>query len=157
MKAPSSSGRVLRRYRPRSSQLYCRIDTAGFASVIIALLALLMGNSYYDQPPFHRTSVTLAKVKHGTQLVGAVREDALLATVTRDSKIYFLQQQVSAEELPDRIKSKLKEGAPRTVYLKVDARARYKIVLEALAAIQASGLERVAFITESSSTKPGGR
>jgi biopolymer transport protein TolR len=92
--------------------------------------------------------VELAKSRYSIEMVAADREDALLVTVSRDGRIYFDTRQIGAEELPSSIREKLKLGARPVVYLKIDARARYRKVGEALDGIRHSGVEKVGIITE---------
>jgi biopolymer transport protein TolR len=124
----------------------CHIDVTGFASVLIALLAMFM-----LPPPIHSSRpVDLARSSHAIEMPDADREDALLITVQRDGKIYFGTTHVSPEELPAMIKEGLKRGAPPEVYLKADARARYRSIAEALDGIRDSGVEKIGILTNHS-------
>jgi biopolymer transport protein ExbD len=78
----------------------------------------------------------------------AYREDALLVSVTRDGKIYLGITYVDPHTLTDEIRKRLTEGAERKVYIKADARARYRVVAEVIDSAQRAGLEEIGLITQ---------
>lgn len=134
---------MIRQRRPRPMRFRCSIDVTGFASVLIALLTMFMAAEPYHHPP----AMTLAKVHYSVPMPGANREDALLVAVQRDGKIFFGTERIGPEELPTLIKKELRQGAPREVYIKADARARYRGVAAVLDGVRASGVEKIGFLT----------
>ena len=56
---------------------------------------------------------------------GALREDAMLISVTRDGNIFFGTHRIRSSDLPASIRESVRRGSERKVYLKVDARAKY--------------------------------
>jgi biopolymer transport protein ExbD/biopolymer transport protein TolR len=136
----------MKRQDSRRSRLLCRIDVTGFASVLFALLAMFMVfRQGYDLPRI--VPVLFANARHSIPMPGADREDALVVAVSRDGRIYLGSSQVGAEELPPMIREKLKLGWPPVVYLKIDARARYRGVAEALDGIRHAGVETIGLLT----------
>jgi biopolymer transport protein TolR len=131
----------MKRRDSKRSRLLCRIDVTGFAGVLIALLAMFMVPELITDFRVVRP-VELAKASHSIPMPGADREDALLVAVQRDGRIYFGNTHIDAAELPIRIREELGLGAPRVVYLKIDARARYRAVAKVLDGIRHSGVEK---------------
>lgn len=132
----------------RRARLLCRIDVTGFASILFALLAMFMAPRLMTDLPVIQP-VDLPKARHSIEMPGVDREDALVVAVSRDGRIYFDTTQIGADDLPPRIREKLKLGAPPEVYLRIDARARYRAVAKALDGIRHAGVEKIGFITNS--------
>ena len=64
-----------------------------------------------------------------------MREDAIRITVPRDGRCYFDSTETKPEELPNLIRTKIRDGSERKVYLSADSRTRngrVKIVLDEL-------------------------
>src|SRR5262249_28655902 len=128
------------------SRFLCRIDVTGFASVLVALLAMFMiPGPILDLPRV--VPVEFANARHSIPMPGADGEDALVVAVSRDSRIYFDSTQIDAENLAPVIRDKLKLGATPVVYLRIDARARYRAVAQALDGIRQAGVEKIGLIT----------
>ncbi len=84
----------------------------------------------------------------GSLTWGANSHNAMIAVVARDGRIYFGREQVSANELPAKIRERLNGGAERKVYIKADARARYGAVKAILKAMQSAGVENASFFVD---------
>jgi len=137
----------VRRSKFRSNHLICHIDVSAFLAVVVALLYLLMAPSFF--PDFHpQKLVDLAKVGHARSLRAADREDALVVAVTRDGSVYMGVEKLRAQDLPDKIQEGVRHGAENRVYIKADARARFRDVSAVLDEVRASGVENVAFLTD---------
>jgi biopolymer transport protein TolR len=137
----------MKRQESKRSRVLCRIDITGFAGVLIALLVMFM--VYRQAPDLPRdVPVDLAKADHSIPMPGADREDALIVAVQRDGRIFFDTARVAPEDLTDRIKDRLRHGAPQPIYIKADARARYRAVAAALDGIRHAGVEKVGILTD---------
>lgn len=80
---------------------------------------------------------------------GALREDAMKVTITRDGKVYFGSDQVNITNLPVKIQDRLKDReVERRVYVVADMRARWGAVKQVLDAIRSAGIIRVAFLAD---------
>jgi biopolymer transport protein ExbD len=126
--------------------LRCRIDVAAFASVMIALLAMFMAHA--AETVHSARPVALAHAAHSIGMPSALREDAMVVRIARDGKIFFNTVQVDPKDLTAEIQDGLKRGAERTVYIKADARARYRVVADVIDSVQRAGLYRVGLITQ---------
>jgi len=135
-----------RRHRP--SQLYCRIDVAGFLSIqVLLLLYMFIINSTMNVHP-HGITVNRVQAAHSRPVEAANREAALIVVVTRDGRIFFDTQQVAAEELPEKITSRIQVGSPRTIFINADARVHYRAVAAVLDAVRETKTNQVVFLTE---------
>ena len=132
----------------QSNRLIPRIDAIGFASVMLVLLFIMMLPFITMNPhQFPTRDVDLAKVRHPIPMPGANREDALIIVITRDGLVWIGRDKLMLSEIPVKISEMVKNGSPKVVYLKVDARAKYRYVSDVLDAVRSSGLERIAFLT----------
>jgi biopolymer transport protein TolR len=78
---------------------------------------------------------------------GALREDVMLVSVTRDGQIYFGSDQIDSADLSGKIKNRLKDrGVERKVYINADLRARWGGVKQVLDVVRSAGILRVAFL-----------
>jgi biopolymer transport protein ExbD len=82
-------------------------------------------------------------------LPGARREDAIKIVLTRDGTPFFRYLRVKGNDLPDKIRDAIRNGAEKRIYLEVDARARYSDVSAVLSQIQLTGIQNISFIADS--------
>ena len=130
----------------RRNELYCRIDLPLVAIIVFfPLLVIFMTST----PQLHHLHVDHVVAQHVHKLLGAIREDAMKIWITRDGTIYFRKERVHRDDLSDRIRAAIRNGAEKRIYLEVDARARYSDVSAVLSQIQMSGIENVSFIADS--------
>ncbi len=137
----------------RKSKLFLMPKMDAFVAVMIALLFLFMGNVTLFMPG--GINVAMAKVRHPKRMLLADREDAVIVAVMRDGSIFFDSDRISPERLAPRIRDAISRSVEKKVYIKADARARYGAVKEALDGVRSSGVESIAFLTESSQALPG--
>jgi biopolymer transport protein ExbD/biopolymer transport protein TolR len=122
-----------------------------FAGVVLVLLVILM---IVPPPVGDRGRPALAQTRHAIPMPGAYREDALIVAVLRDGKMFFDHSQIAPEQLPDKIREELNQGAPRMVYIKADRRARYRSVASAIDGVRAAGMQEFALLTEQRQSPP---
>jgi len=92
-------------------------------------------------------SVDLPKVPHSVSMPGALREDRMQVSITRDGKVYFGSEQVVPDSMAGRIQLRLKDrGVERKVYVVADRRARWGTVKTVLDGVRSAGIIRVAFL-----------
>ncbi len=132
------------RRRPRPSQFLNGIDFWAFLSVELVLLMIFM----VQPTPFHASSGQLARTEHAGPLHSAIREDAILMTVSRDGNVYFGAGQIQLDRIHARIQDSLRHGSEKKVYLKVDARAKYGDAVAAIDQIRQAGIENIGLITD---------
>lgn len=136
----------MRKTSAKSTGLYCRIDVTALASVILALLAMFLFPAMVIT--HSRIGAELPKANRPNAMAGALKEDALLVVVQRDGRIFFGSKEILAEHLPAEIRQQLSGGAESKVYIRADARAKYRYVLPVLEAVRSAGVETVGFLVE---------
>jgi biopolymer transport protein ExbD len=139
----SPSRAAARRVVKRTSAVYPCIDLTAFLSIQLALLFLFLGTTL---PADIRVPGNLPRLQNANPQPGGLREDAIRVTLTRDGRIFFRQIYSTPEELPDLIRTAVREGAERKIYLVADHRAKYQDVEVVLNQIQRSGVSSVVIL-----------
>jgi biopolymer transport protein TolR len=115
-----SKAAALRAAKRRPS-VYPTIDLMPFLGVFLVLLFIFM----CIPSPFHGHSpLDLPRARSATSQPGALHEDAIRIAVTRDGSRYFGPNKAEPGELPNLIRTALRGGSERKVYLLADGRAR---------------------------------
>jgi biopolymer transport protein ExbD/biopolymer transport protein TolR len=137
------------RLRHKCPKLFSAIDPTRLAVVMLSpILVLLVVFMMYPNCGSCGTSVDLALATHSRLMPSARKEDAITIAITRNGNAYFGSYQVMPEQLVTPIRLAVSRGAERSVYLKVDARARYGDVSMVLDKVSAAYVEQVAFLTQ---------
>ena len=93
-------------------------------------------------------SVDLVKTKNPIAMQSADKEDAVMVAVTRDGKAYLGKEQIKPADLPPKVKDLLTNRLDKTCYLKADARAQYKKVVDVVNNMRAGGVDQLGLLTE---------
>jgi len=129
----------------RKNELLCRIDMWGFVSIMLALLFMFLPITT-DTP--RSVSVDRPHAYHSTSMPGALREDTMQISVTRDGHVYFRIHRIMLQYLTEEIRQGVRNGAEKRIYLNVDARAKYGDTTAVLDQIRLVGIEKVSLLTE---------
>jgi len=93
-------------------------------------------------------SVDLVKTKNPIPMQAADKSDAVVVAVTRDGKTYLNTTQVSADQLPPKVKDMLTNRLDKMVFVKSDSRARYEKVVDVVDNLRASGVDQIGLLTD---------
>ena len=143
--------------RNEGAKVNSNINVTPMVDVMLVLLIIFM----VVTPMLHKgIDVEMAKVDNPTAMQDADKEDALIVAVKRDGQVYFGSDQVAPDSLTQKIKDKLATRTTnKTVFLRADARARYKTVAEVVDDVRSAGVDSLGLLTESRKAgppKPGG-
>ena len=131
--------------RNEGAKVNSNINVTPMVDVMLVLLIIFM----VITPMLQRgQSVDLAKTANPIQMPDADKEDALLVAVMRDGRIYFDTQQVGPEELTNKVKERLQNRVNKEVFVKADARAKYKAVVEVVDNVRSAGVDQLGLLTE---------
>ena len=129
------------------NRIHGRIDAYPLVGLALTLLVIFMLVPAVT-PPHHGWNVDLPQSRYASPKPRAAREDAQIVSVMRDGQIYYRNMRVRADDLPEKIRESVKEGADRKIYIRADARARYFAVKQVLTDIRQAGIENVCFFVE---------
>ena len=88
----------------------------------------------------------LYTARHSVSRPKAIREDAIQVSVTRDGKVLFGSEIVTAEQLPRMIQLAIKNGSERRVYINADKRTKYGNVAEVIDQIHQSVVQNLTIL-----------
>jgi biopolymer transport protein ExbD/biopolymer transport protein TolR len=131
--------------RNEGSKVNSNINVTPMVDVMLVLLIIFM----VITPMLQRgVPVDLAKTNNPIQMPDADKEDALIVAVQRDGKVFFDTAQVNPETLTDKIKDRIANRVDKKVYVRADARARYKAVVEVVDDVRSAGVSELGLLTE---------
>ena len=137
--------------RDEGSKVNSNINVTPMVDVMLVLLIIFM----VITPMLQKSRpVELAKTTNPIQMPDADKEDAVIVAVQRDGKIFFDTTQVSPEDLTEKVKERISNRLDKTVYVKADARAKYKNVVEVVDNVRSAGVSELGLLTEQKNTKP---
>ncbi|PYP90684.1 MAG: biopolymer transporter ExbD [Candidatus Angelobacter sp. Gp1-AA117] len=131
--------------RDEGSKVNSNINVTPMVDVMLVLLIIFMVITPMLQKG---VTVNLAQALNPIPMQDADREDALIVAVMRDGKIFFDTQQVSPEELTNKVKDRVANRANKIVYVKADARAHYKAVVDVVDNVRSAGVDQLGLLTE---------
>jgi biopolymer transport protein ExbD len=129
----------------RSMNVNSNINVTPMVDVMLVLLIIFMVITPMLQKG---VSVEMAKTNNPIQMPDADKEDSLLVAVTRDGKIFFGTDQVTADQLANKVKDRLANKADKRVFVKADARTKYKNVVEVVDNVRSTGVDQLGLLTE---------
>jgi biopolymer transport protein TolR len=131
--------------RNEGAKVNSNINVTPMVDVMLVLLIIFM----VITPMLQRgVPVDLAKTVNPIQMPDADKEDALIVAVQRDGKVFFDTAQVGPESLTDKIKDRIANRVDKKVYVRADARARYKAVVEVVDDVRSAGVSELGLLTE---------
>jgi biopolymer transport protein TolR len=115
----------------------------------VLALAACLGLALAAQPQLQGgISVDMPATSNATSMPGADQDNALIVTVTRDTKVYLGLRPIDPAQLNTELhESSAGEGPDETLYIKADARASYATVIKVLDAATRAGFERIVLLT----------
>jgi biopolymer transport protein ExbD/biopolymer transport protein TolR len=131
--------------RNEGAKVNSNINVTPMVDVMLVLLIIFM----VITPMLQKSRlVELAKTNNPIQMPDADKEDALIVAVQRDGKVFFDTTQVGAEELTQKIRDRISNRVDKRVYVKADARAHYKSVVEVVDNVRSAGVSELGLLTE---------
>jgi len=131
------------------SKLFSGIDTTAFAAIMVVLVfaELIAGTMSYN--PHHGVSIEVPRILRPVSMPGALRDDVMQISITRDGKVFFGSDQIVLDHITEKIQARLADlDVERKVYIRADARVRYGTVKTVLDGVRSAGILRVAFLVD---------
>jgi len=130
-------------------KLFSGIDTTAFAAIMVVLVfaELISGAMSYN--PHHGVSVDVPRILYPIAMPGAMQDDVMQVSITRDGKAFFGSDQIVPDYLTEKIQTRLADlDVERKVYIRADARARFGTVKVVVDGVRSAGILRVAFLVD---------
>ncbi|MFB3814270.1 MAG: ExbD/TolR family protein [Terriglobales bacterium] len=129
----------------RTMNVNSTINVTPMVDVMLVLLIIFMVITPMLQKG---VSVDLAKTNNPVQMPDADKEDSLLVAITRDGKIFFGSDQITADQLSAKVKDRLANKVDKRVFIKADARTKYGNVVEVVDDVRSAGVDQLGLLTE---------
>jgi len=132
--------------RNEGSKVSSEINVTPMVDVMLVLLIIFMVITPMLQ---HGKDVDMARVDNPTPMQDADKDDALLLAVTKDGQVYLGNDRIDLDQITTKIKDRLSSKSDsKMVFVKADARARYKFVVDVVDNVRAAGVDQLGLLTE---------
>ena len=139
--------------RNEGAKISSEINVTPMVDVMLVLLIIFMVVTPMLQKG---VSVDMAKVNSPTPMEDADKEDALLVSITRDGLVYFGTDQITVDNLTNKVKDRLANKPDKRVYVKADMRTRFGGVVQVVDSVRAAGVDDLGLLTDQRKTAPSG-
>jgi biopolymer transport protein ExbD len=129
----------------KAANVNSNINVTPMVDVMLVLLIIFMVITPMLQKG---VSVDLAKTNNPQAMPDADKEDSLLVAITRDGKIFFGTDQITPDQLTEKVKDRLTNKTDKRVFIKADARAKYGNVVEVVDDVRSAGVDELGLLTE---------
>jgi biopolymer transport protein ExbD/biopolymer transport protein TolR len=131
--------------RDEGSKVNSDINVTPMVDVMLVLLIIFMVITPMLQKG---VTVDLAKVNNPQQMPDADKEDALIVAIMRNGDIFFGNDRVQPDSLTNKIKDRIANRVNKIVYIRADARAKYKAVVDVVDNVRAAGVDDLGLLTD---------
>ncbi|HEX6805684.1 MAG TPA: biopolymer transporter ExbD [Terriglobales bacterium] len=132
--------------RDEGSKVNSNINVTPMVDVMLVLLIIFMVVTPMLQKD---VSVDLAKVNNPEKMTDADKEDAVVVAITRQGDIFLGRDIVKdPTQLTNLVKDKIAKLVDKRVFVRADARAKYKAVVEVVDNVRAAGVDDLGLITD---------
>jgi len=131
--------------RNEGAKVNSNINVTPMVDVMLVLLIIFMVITPMLE---NRVNVTLAQTENAVAMEDASKEDAITIAITRDSKVFLGQDQVTIADLGPKVQDLLQNKTNKMVFFRSDARAHYGTVMDAIDAVRTTGVDEVGLLTE---------
>ena len=121
------------------------INVTPMVDVMLVLLIIFMVITPMLQKG---VSVDMVKAVNPHNMSDADKEDAVMVAVTRDGRIYLGSDQVTLEDLTNKVRDRISSRVDKTVYIKADSRAKYDIVVKAVNEVRSAGVDQLGLLAD---------
>jgi biopolymer transport protein ExbD len=131
--------------RNEGAKVNSNINVTPMVDVMLVLLIIFM----VITPMLQKSRpVDLVRTNNPIPMQDADKEDAIIIAVQRDGKIFFDTTIVGPDELTQKVKDRIANRVDKRVYVKADARAKYKSVVEVVDNVRSAGVSELGLLTE---------
>ena len=131
--------------RDEGSKVNSNINVTPMVDVMLVLLIIFMVITPMVQ---NKVNVNLAPAADATPMPDADHEDQAVVAITRDGHIYLGANQVSVDDLGNKVGEILTNKPSKIVYLRADQRASYGTVMAAVDSVRTAGVDQLGILTE---------
>jgi biopolymer transport protein ExbD/biopolymer transport protein TolR len=131
--------------RDEGRKVNSNINVTPMVDVMLVLLIIFMVITPMLQ---NKVQIDMATAENPTAMPDADKDDAIVVAVTRDGGIFLGQNRVDPGQLGSLVRDKVADKTDKTIYVRADARAQYKVVEDAIDDVRTAGVEEVGLLTQ---------
>ncbi|HEX3472373.1 MAG TPA: biopolymer transporter ExbD [Silvibacterium sp.] len=131
--------------REEGKKVNSNINVTPMVDVMLVLLIIFM---VITPMLTNKVNVTLAQTENAVAMEDASKEDAITIAITRDSKVFLGQDQVTIADLGPKVSDLLQNKTNKMVFFRSDARAHYGTVMDAIDAVRTTGVDEIGLLTD---------
>jgi len=139
--------------RNEGAKVNSNINVTPMVDVMLVLLIIFMVVTPMIQ---QNLPVNLPQTNNPIRMENADKEDALVVGVGRDGSVFLGTTKVAPEELTQKLKDRLQTRTSKEVFVKADARAKYKFVVDVVDNVRSAQVDQLGLITEERKKKVPG-
>jgi biopolymer transport protein TolR len=125
-----------------SQRLLSEINVTPFVDVMLVLLIIFMVTA-----PMMMQGVDV-NLPHTTTEPIPAEQERLVVTITGKREIYLNEYGISLDSLETKLESIFQNRTDRAVFLRADESIPYGFVMQVMATVRRSGIERIGMVTE---------
>ena len=130
--------------RNEGAKINSNINVTPMVDVMLVLLIIFM---VITPMLVHSVPVDLARTSNPVAMPDAGRPDAVILSVMRDGQMFLGSESVTSESLVRRILGTMATRADKTVFIRADARARYRALVDAVDDLRSAGVDQLGLLT----------
>jgi biopolymer transport protein TolR len=121
------------------------INVTPMVDVILVLLIVFM----VITPLLHPGPIIqLVNASNPRQMPDADKEDVLLVAISREGQVFLGNEKMSPAALTQTIRDRIAGRTNQMVFVKADARSRYRTVAEVVENVRSAGVSELGLLTE---------
>ena len=132
-------------FKVQSSPVMAAPNVIPMADIMLVLLIIFMVVTPMLQKGF---TVDMASVAHAIDMPNADKDDAVIVSISRSGDIYIGNQRTSLDKITSLVRDHISTSQLKTVFIKSDARAKYRDVVKVVDEVRSAGVDNVGLITQ---------
>jgi biopolymer transport protein TolR len=131
--------------RNEGSKINSTINVTPMVDVMLVLLIIFM----IVTPLLHPgPEIELARTNNPLEMRDADKDDTLLVAINREGQIFLGTEKIGPAELTQKIRDGIAGRSDRTVFVRADARSRYRAVADVVDTLHSAGVSELGLLTE---------
>ncbi len=131
--------------RNEGAKVNSNINVTPMVDVMLCLLIIFMVITPMVQ---NKVNVDLPKVDQPITMPDAEKEDQVMVAITRDGRVYLGSEQVTVDDLGQKVADKLANKTSKRIYMRADARSQYGRVMEAIDSVRSAGVDQIGLLAD---------
>ncbi len=135
----------MRAFRNEAAEANSAINVTPMVDVMLVLLIIFMViTPMLNQDRF----VQMARTRNPIDMADANKADALVVAVMHDGRLFLANELISGDDLVGKIEGRLVTRVDKTVFIRADARVRYRNIVDLAGELRSAGVDQLGLLTE---------